>query len=73
MVLLLTDALAVPLWERNAFLLAAGFAPMFRESALANEGGTHGPVGAYVVTGGRLRTHPERKIWWKPFSGWRSP
>jgi len=34
MVLLLTDALAVPLRERNAFLLAAGFAPMFRESAL---------------------------------------
>jgi transcriptional regulator with XRE-family HTH domain len=34
MVLLLTDTLAVPLRERNAFLLAAGFAPMFRESAL---------------------------------------
>jgi transcriptional regulator with XRE-family HTH domain len=34
MVLLLTDALAVPLREKNAFLLAAGFAPMFRESAL---------------------------------------
>jgi transcriptional regulator with XRE-family HTH domain len=34
MVLLLTDALAVPLRERNAFLLAAGFAPMFPESAL---------------------------------------
>jgi hypothetical protein len=34
MVLLLADTLAVPLRERNAFLLAAGFAPMFRESAL---------------------------------------
>jgi len=34
MVLLLADTLAVPLRERNAFLLAAGFAPMFRESSL---------------------------------------
>jgi transcriptional regulator with XRE-family HTH domain len=34
MVLHLADALAVPLRERNALLLAAGFAPMFRESAL---------------------------------------
>jgi transcriptional regulator with XRE-family HTH domain len=34
MVLLLADALAVPLRERNALLLAAGFAPMFRESTL---------------------------------------
>ena len=34
MVLLLADTLAVPLRERNAFLLAAGFAPMFRESRL---------------------------------------
>ncbi len=34
MVLLLADALAVPLRERNEFLLAAGFAPMFRESNL---------------------------------------
>ena len=34
MVLLLADALAVPLRDRNALLLAAGFAPMFRESAL---------------------------------------
>jgi transcriptional regulator with XRE-family HTH domain len=34
MVLLLADTLAVPLRERNALLLAAGFAPMFRESRL---------------------------------------
>jgi transcriptional regulator with XRE-family HTH domain len=34
MVLVLADALGVPLRERNALLLAAGFAPMFRESAL---------------------------------------
>lgn len=34
MVLLLADALTVPLRERNALLLAAGFAPMFRESTL---------------------------------------
>src|SRR5215207_11057787 len=34
MVLLLADALAVPLRERNALLLAAGFAPLFRESTL---------------------------------------
>jgi transcriptional regulator with XRE-family HTH domain len=34
MVLLLADALRVPLRERNAFLLAAGYAPMFRESSL---------------------------------------
>jgi transcriptional regulator with XRE-family HTH domain len=34
MVLVLADALAVPLRERNALLLAAGFAPMFRESDL---------------------------------------
>ena len=34
MVLLLADALAIPLRERNALLLAAGFAPMFRESTL---------------------------------------
>ena len=34
MVLLLADVLAVPLRERNALLLAAGFAPMFRESTL---------------------------------------
>ncbi len=34
MVLLLADTLAVPLRERNGFLLAAGFAPMFRESTL---------------------------------------
>lgn len=34
MVLLLADAMAVPLRERNGLLLAAGFAPMFRESSL---------------------------------------
>ena len=34
MVLLLADALKVPLRERNALLLAAGFAPLFRESSL---------------------------------------
>jgi transcriptional regulator with XRE-family HTH domain len=34
MVLHLADALAVPLRERNALLLAAGFAPIFRESSL---------------------------------------
>jgi transcriptional regulator with XRE-family HTH domain len=34
MVLLLADTLAVPLRERNALLLAAGFAPMFCESTL---------------------------------------
>lgn len=34
MVLQLADALTVPRRERNALLLAAGFAPMFRESTL---------------------------------------
>lgn len=34
MVLLLAQTMAVPLRERNALLLAAGFAPVFRESAL---------------------------------------
>jgi transcriptional regulator with XRE-family HTH domain len=34
MILQLADALTVPLRERNALLLAAGFAPMFRESRL---------------------------------------
>ena len=34
MVLLLAETLDVPLRERNALLLAAGFAPMFRESTL---------------------------------------
>jgi transcriptional regulator with XRE-family HTH domain len=34
MVLHLAEALAVPLRERNALLMAAGFAPMFRESRL---------------------------------------
>ena len=34
MVLLLADALKVPLRQRNALLLAAGFAPLFRESSL---------------------------------------
>ena len=34
MVLLLADTLGVPRRERNALLLSAGFAPMFRESAL---------------------------------------
>jgi transcriptional regulator with XRE-family HTH domain len=34
MVLLLADTLDVPLRERNALLLAAGFAPMFRTSTL---------------------------------------
>src|SRR5262245_18862271 len=34
MVLHLAQALAVPLRERNSLLLAAGFAPMFRESSL---------------------------------------
>jgi transcriptional regulator with XRE-family HTH domain len=34
MVLLLADTLGVPLRERNAWLLAAGFAPMFQESTL---------------------------------------
>jgi transcriptional regulator with XRE-family HTH domain len=34
MVLQLADALTVPLRERNALLLAAGFAPVFRESKL---------------------------------------
>jgi|SRR5262245_13617760 len=36
MVLLLASALDVPLRERNALLLAAGFAPMFREADLAD-------------------------------------
>jgi transcriptional regulator with XRE-family HTH domain len=35
MVLLLAGVLDVPLRERNALLLAAGFAPVFRESVLA--------------------------------------
>jgi transcriptional regulator with XRE-family HTH domain len=35
MVIRLADALDVPLRERNALLLAAGFAPMYHESALA--------------------------------------
>jgi transcriptional regulator with XRE-family HTH domain len=34
MVLRLADTLAVPLRERNALLLAAGFAPLYQESAL---------------------------------------
>ena len=34
MVLQLADALQAPLRERNALLLAAGFAPIFRESNL---------------------------------------
>jgi MmyB-like transcription regulator ligand binding domain len=34
MVLRLADTLTVPLRERNALLLAAGFAPMYQESAL---------------------------------------
>src|SRR5262245_23730110 len=34
MVLLLARALDVPLRERNGLLLSAGFAPMYRESAL---------------------------------------
>jgi transcriptional regulator with XRE-family HTH domain len=34
MVLHLADTLSVPLRERNALLVAAGFAPMFRESTL---------------------------------------
>src|SRR5262245_55849586 len=34
MVLLIARALDVPLRERNALLLAAGFAPIFRESSL---------------------------------------
>ncbi len=34
MVLMLADALNVPLRERNGLLLAAGFAPLFRESSL---------------------------------------
>jgi transcriptional regulator with XRE-family HTH domain len=38
MVLLLADALGVPLRERNALLLAAGFAPIFRESSLDDPG-----------------------------------
>jgi transcriptional regulator with XRE-family HTH domain len=35
MVLRLADALAIPLRERNALLLAAGYAPRYRESELA--------------------------------------
>ena len=35
MVLLLADALGVPLRERNGLLVAAGFAPMYRETGLA--------------------------------------
>jgi transcriptional regulator with XRE-family HTH domain len=35
MVLLLSEALGVPLRERNALLLAAGFAPLYRETGLA--------------------------------------
>ena len=46
MVLLLADTLAVPLRERNALLLAAGFAPMFRESTLEDPALT--PVRAAV-------------------------
>jgi transcriptional regulator with XRE-family HTH domain len=36
MVLLLADTLQVPLRERNALLLAAGFAPLFRASTLSD-------------------------------------
>src|SRR5215510_7198895 len=36
MVLLLASALDVPLRERNALLLAAGFAPLFRETDIAD-------------------------------------
>jgi transcriptional regulator with XRE-family HTH domain len=38
MVLQLADALDVPLRERNTFLTAAGFAPMFRETGLDADG-----------------------------------
>jgi transcriptional regulator with XRE-family HTH domain len=37
MVLILADALQVPLRERNALLLAAGFAPIFHESNLEDD------------------------------------
>jgi transcriptional regulator with XRE-family HTH domain len=36
MILLLAEALAIPLRERNALLLAGGFAPLFRASTLAD-------------------------------------
>jgi len=38
MVLRLAEALGMPLRERNALLMAAGFAPLFAESALADPG-----------------------------------
>jgi transcriptional regulator with XRE-family HTH domain len=46
MVLLLADTLRVPLREQNALLLAAGFAPMFRESTL--DDGELAPVRAAI-------------------------
>jgi transcriptional regulator with XRE-family HTH domain len=60
MVLVLSSALEVPLRERNSLLLAAGFAPAYRETALeARDGGRalalqmilrqHDPFGAVVV------------------------
>ena len=42
MVLLLTDMLDVPLRDRNEFLIAAGYAPLYRETDL------HAPAMAQV-------------------------
>ena len=39
----------------------------FAALRLANEGGTHGPVGTYVVTGWPSTYPPERRIRLKPF------
>jgi transcriptional regulator with XRE-family HTH domain len=61
MVLRLTRALDVPLRERNRLLLAAGYAPLYRETGLADEGsaqvraalermlGAHEPYPAVVM------------------------
>ena len=46
MVLRLSERLAVPLRERNALLVAAGFAPMSRETRLNDPGDTTGATNA---------------------------
>ncbi len=77
MVLHLAERLEVPLRERNVLLVAAGFAPVFRERAAARpgaglraQGRRPGAQGARAVS--RRWRSTGTGPWWRPTARWRA-
>jgi transcriptional regulator with XRE-family HTH domain len=65
MLLRLADRLDVPLRERNALLLAGGYAPMYRERALADPSMAAARLAVDLILAGHL-PHPALVVdrWW---------